>query len=64
MNTTARIDRVIELLNRSLDLLARHAQGSIEPSLENLAFGHLVDARDEARTLRAQSVCGAGNGTG
>ena len=64
MNTTERIDRVIALLNQSLDLLARHSQGSIEPTVEQEAFGRLVDARDEARTLRAQSVCGAGNGTG
>ena len=64
MNTLERIDRVIELLNQSLDLLAKHSQGSIEPTLEQEAFGRLVDARDEVRTLRAQHASGAGNGTG
>jgi hypothetical protein len=63
MNNVERVDRVISLLSQSLDLLARHAQKSIETTLEQEAFDRLVDARDEVRTLRAQLASGAASGT-
>lgn len=60
MNDLERIDKILRLLNESLDLLARYAQldWSTE-SKERTAFDKLVDARDEVRTLRARLVSGA-----
>lgn len=61
MNDLERIDRVEALITEALNQLSSHNQRTLEVTPEGLAFEHLIDARDEVRTLRARFVSGAGS---
>lgn len=64
MTDLDRLDKIIDTLSQALDLLAKYSQQDLQTLLECQAFDRLVDARDEARTLRARLVSGASSGTG